>query len=863
MPRRLPRLVAILFLLGPGAGAQEDPAIERWVAELGAREYETRVAAEASLVSAGRKAYRAILAATRSEDPEVASRALHILPRVRWGITPELVAQAGEEIARYDELSPPARAAALEKVRAARTSVAAPFLVAAIEEETDERTWTAAWNVLCEVAPHLAAGALERSAARPDAPEFVVSVQVREWSPGGARSGETVERERILAVVEAFLARSPLAKTAWTWTPLAELLLDIGEEDVLRRLASRLREAPGEGWSRARLAVATVLDERGRTEEAGALLRAVLADSEARTPPDAWTPPPAATAIHLLLCSGRPEEAWRAAAEILSDEGTPGELATRIAGTFLDHLEVDRIGELAGRLPREIATRRARWLLDAEAGLAARRALLEEAGEDRSARLVALRDLAEEFLWHGLGDEALDLVQSNREALEAGGSFAGLAVRAALAAGDPEMARSHLGKLEGQDSQDPERVRAGCLAELIAGAPEEARQAARSLGYSFPEYRLVDREAQGEPLTDHAKRLARVAFGLASGRKSIREQQDELRRARWLARDPGTKDRALVERIVGMHPFAGFEVLAAAGDLQELAAAPECQRVHPLLAAWAAIRTGSPERAEAILESAPAGRPAERLRALAARARGDEEMAREIGGRLDAGELALEPALDASASFFAARGELAEAARDWELLAAGTAGMFARHADGKPTLSPHGESVVKAWAGLAVHHEARGEPGRSADWLARVLAAHLATGARTEESYHRTRSRILHLRGLDAASRGEDDRALELLRRAWGIDPLHAEAALAYAVRAAPRDEVRAARALRLAIYEFRRRTDLDPFDPEPHADLATALSLSSREEDRLASVESARRAVDLSGGEARFRDLLDRLCGR
>src|SRR5437867_3042229 len=87
-------LLATLLLLPttahaePAAKPPTKEQIARWVKDLENDSFEVREAASKKLWEAGEAAEEAVVAATKSGDPEVSRRATEIAEKFRWGIYP-------------------------------------------------------------------------------------------------------------------------------------------------------------------------------------------------------------------------------------------------------------------------------------------------------------------------------------------------------------------------------------------------------------------------------------------------------------------------------------------------------------------------------------------------------------------------------------------------------------------------------------------------------------------------------------------------------------------------------------------------------------------------------------------------------
>ncbi|MCO5171017.1 MAG: PDZ domain-containing protein [Planctomycetes bacterium] len=83
----------------PAQGAAErDARIAQLVRQLGDPSFEAREAAQRELIAIGAPALRALEAATKSEDPEVASRATEAVARIRQGRTAERSGPSGPQV---------------------------------------------------------------------------------------------------------------------------------------------------------------------------------------------------------------------------------------------------------------------------------------------------------------------------------------------------------------------------------------------------------------------------------------------------------------------------------------------------------------------------------------------------------------------------------------------------------------------------------------------------------------------------------------------------------------------------------------------------------------------------------------------
>src|SRR5713101_7859337 len=107
--------VASTFLVGAAPTAAPNPPptpeqINRWVQQLGDKDFDQRQEASKRLWEAGETAEKALTAATKSDDAEVRRRATEILDKFKWGIFPETPKGVVDLIKRYQSAENPAKA---------------------------------------------------------------------------------------------------------------------------------------------------------------------------------------------------------------------------------------------------------------------------------------------------------------------------------------------------------------------------------------------------------------------------------------------------------------------------------------------------------------------------------------------------------------------------------------------------------------------------------------------------------------------------------------------------------------------------------------------------------------------------------
>lgn len=375
-----------------------------------------RKQAEDRLRWAGRPALPAVEKAAQSTDAEVARRAARILPYVRWGLTRQLGELFGERLLAYPSVSLRARIKLVLEIKEVTGSESIGFLQSVLEGEDDASIWSLARDALRIRSRVNLVPFLEESAREGRAGGQIFRFLGREYS---RRTLEGPRREAALTLAPMLIEQPRGFPDPHLYADWTGVLFDLGEVDRAVEIVAAGLAASGEGELGYRNIVARRLLSAGQAARAVKLLDPLLDDVK-------W----GSKAVESLLAWRQTESAWQAAARLLENTLENPDLRARLAVLFFNHAQLEHAESLASPLGDDLPRRLSflhRYTLDWEKGVALpQKGLIEE---------------VEEYLWYGLGDEALALCQEHAGEGAGDDRFRRTALRAAVAAGDLDRAR--------------------------------------------------------------------------------------------------------------------------------------------------------------------------------------------------------------------------------------------------------------------------------------------------------------------------------------------------------------------------------------------------------------------------------------
>ena len=791
---------------------QSDGDLARLVEDLGAEDYRTREEATESLWRAGRAAVPFLEAVAGSSDLEVRGRAQRLLPLVRWDAS-RLLLETCHRILAYDSAGPDERSSILLAVLDAGPAAGRSFVEAVLEQEGVGSVWQVALEVWCDWFGDPLAwleSRVDEGRAGARAVGYLGN-RYREMDP------ESLPRERVGRLAEALLERNvPIVdpETYLDWTSAA---LAVGRDDLADRLIERAFSIEGCAPGTWVGAVERLLD-RSRVADAEALAVELAGSNGA-------DPTCAAGLVGAFLARGWSAEAGRVAAAAGATGDDP-DLRRALVEVFVLHIDLDRAAAIAS---------------EPDVGRIARLRLDEQTvvGALEAKRGVGqVRALAEALLWFGRGADALAAIG---EGADASGD-AGLALRAAVAAGDEEAISTRIegaleewragrtpfegerevlrALVEGLLDVGPDAVALAAASDALLGLEGEldrliAAYAAsgdagslRSIGdepgypsrlfdLEFATGQIAEREDRPDEALHHYARALAASWASADG--ALAWHSEEVRRkAAYLGADERIRTAA---RARAARDLSSLAVLAECAGQPGLAARlhervslrrgepDEARRLHALDAARLFLAAGQPESAAAALERLRRGGPDDPWALAAARLAG-EAVDRDPGPTVRA----------RSATYFTTRGLDSLALAEWEA-------VLASHR------AEEGRDLARASAReyRAKILERRG--GADAEVARELLAALQSAWVHGFEFVELGGEPALRARRELALARSAPDPAgaADRATRALAFEPRSIEAALLLAERAEDLDPGRSARARARAARELGRRALLEP----------------------------------------------------